>query len=170
MGTPFLSEIRIFSFGFPPKGWALCNGQTLPINQNQALFSLIGTFYGGDGIQNFNLPNLQGATPLHTGNGFAIGQVGGEVNHILIQNEMPSHNHLPVGSSSAGNSATPANNLWAAGNSAYDSLPPTAPSAAVPVNSGAIGPAGGGQAHPNLQPYLTLNFCIALTGIFPSRN
>ena len=170
MSTPYLSEIRIFTFNFPPKGWAFCNGQTLSISQNTALFSLLGTTYGGDGINNFNLPNLQGSTPIHLGNGFIQGSAGGEINHVLTQNEMPAHTHSPVGSSTAGNASSPANNLWASGNSTFDTLPPTPPGTAVAMNPAGIATVGGGAAHNNLQPYLTLNFCIALTGIFPSRN
>src|ERR1700689_2950025 len=105
MGTPFLSEIKIMSFGFAPKGWALCNGQLMPINQNQALFSLMGTTYGGDGRTTFGLPNLQSRTPIHTGQGFTLGEIGGEFNHTLIMSEMPAHTHVPAASTSAPNSA-----------------------------------------------------------------
>jgi microcystin-dependent protein len=169
MGTPYLSEIRIFAFDFAPTGWALCNGQTLSIAQNQALFSLVGTYYGGDGISTFNLPNLQGCAPLHMGNVFTQGTTSGEVSHTLTQNEMPTHTHAVIASSSPGNSATPANNLWAAGNSAYDTIPPTAPGTEVNMNPALIAAAGNNGAHNNLQPYLTVNFCIAMVGIFPSR-
>jgi microcystin-dependent protein len=170
MSSPYLSEIRIFSFNFPPKGWAFCNGQLMAINQNQALFSLLGTTYGGDGITTFALPNLQGRTPIHEGNGFVLGQAGGEVNHTLIYSEMPDHTHTPTGSSTVGNAASPANNLWAGGNSMYDTMPPTSPGAEVSMSPAIIGNAGSGAAHNNMQPYLTLTFCIALSGIFPSQN
>jgi microcystin-dependent protein len=164
MGTPYLGELRIFSFGFAPKGWALCNGQTLPINQNQAIFSLLGTTYGGDGVTTFKLPNLQGAIPFHFGNGFAYGQTGGEVSHTLIMPEMPTHTHPVTASSSAANLGVPTGNLWAAGNAAYN------PVANTNMSPAAIPTAGGGQPHNNMPPYLVLNICIALVGIFPSRS
>lgn len=165
MGTPYLSEIRIFSFNFPPKGWAACNGQILPINQNQALFALLGTTYGGDGRVNFALPNLQGRIPIHTGGDFTLGQSGGEQAHTLIASEMPQHTHVPVGSSNAPSQASPANNLWAAQtDGAY------LPSANTTMNPASITNAGGSQPHDNMPPYSVLNFCIALQGIFPSRN
>ena len=163
MGTPFLAEIRIFSFNFPPKGWALCDGQLLPINQNQALFSLLGTTYGGNGISTFALPNLQGRLPLHFGNGFVQGELGGEVTHTLNISEMPTHTHLPTGSSTPANLGSPSGNLWATGNAAY------APAPNTNMNPASILPIGGNQPHENRSPYLTLNFCIALQGIFPSR-
>lgn len=166
MADPFLSELRIFSFGFPPKGWALCNGQLLPINQNQALFSLLGTTYGGDGRVNFALPNLQGRVPVHTGNGFTLGQVGGEQGHTLSINELPLHNHQVKASSNPPNSTTPSGNFWAS-NTGFT---PYSPGTDTVMDPSAIGNTGGGQAHLNMQPYLTLNFCIALQGIFPSQN
>jgi microcystin-dependent protein len=164
MSTPYLSEIRIFSFGFAPKGWALCNGQLLPINQNQALFSLLGTTYGGDGRVNFALPNLQGRVPVHTGNGFTLGEQGGETAHTLNISEIPAHTHVPVASSAAANLGSPAGNLWATGNAGY-STPPNAS-----MNPACILPVGGSQPHQNMPPFLTLNICIALQGIFPSQN
>ncbi|HZS16249.1 MAG TPA: tail fiber protein [Candidatus Dormibacteraeota bacterium] len=165
MGTPYISEIRIFSFNFPPKGWALCNGQLLPINQNQALFSLLGTMYGGNGQTNFALPNLQGRAPLHFGNGFTQGQVGGEEVHTLLLSEMPTHTHQAVGANDAASAGDPTNAYWAnAGLNNY------APASAVGMSPAATGSAGGGQPHPNLSPLLVLNVCIALQGIFPSRN
>jgi microcystin-dependent protein len=165
MGTPYLSEIRVFSFNFPPKGWAFCNGQLLPINQNQALFSLLGTTYGGDGVQNFALPNLQGKTPIHMGNGFVLGQTGGEQTHTLVPSEMPQHTHPAIASSDTANSGMATNSFWANGNQpAYAATPGTQ------MNPAAVGVIGGGQAHNNMSPYLTLTFCIALQGIFPSRN
>jgi microcystin-dependent protein len=166
MATPYLSEIRLVSFNFPPSGWALCNGQILPINQNQALFALLGTTYGGNGITTFALPNLQGCVPIHWGKGYNLGQTGGEQNHALAVNEMPAHTHTPVGANSAPNQPHPTGNTWAnaPGNNAY------ATAANASMNPTAIANAGGSQAHPNMQPYLTLNFIIALTGIFPSQN
>ncbi len=165
MSTPFLGEIKIVSFNFPPKGWAFCNGQLLPINQNQALFSLLGTTYGGDGQTNFALPNLQGRVPFHIGNGFTQGQRGGEETHTLIQSELPAHTHFPVGSSNTANAVSPANNVWASLSSGgYSSTPNTT------LNPASITNTGGSQPHNNMSPYLVLNFCIALQGIFPSRN
>jgi microcystin-dependent protein len=166
MGTPYLSEIRLVSFNFPPQGWALCNGQLLPINQNQALFSLLGTTYGGNGTTNFALPNLQGCVPIHMGEGFELGQKGGEENHTLAVDEMPAHTHTPAGTNNAPDKPSPVNHTWAnaPGNDAY------ATAANASMNATAVANAGGSQAHPNMQPYLTLTFIIALTGIYPSQN
>jgi microcystin-dependent protein len=164
MGTPYLAEIRIFSFNFPPKGWALCNGQVLPINQNQALFSLLGTTYGGNGTTTFALPDLRGKMPLHVGNTFVLGQVGGQESHTLIMSEMPAHTHQANGSSTVANLGDPTGNLWAAGNGAYSPTPNTN------MNPACLPNVGGSQPHQNMSPYLTVEFCIALQGIFPSRN
>jgi microcystin-dependent protein len=166
MTEPFLSEIRIMSFGFPPKGWALCNGQLLPINQNQALFSLLGTTYGGDGRVNFALPNLQGRAPIHEGSGFTLGQIGGELNHTLTQSELPDHNHIVQASTAAtGGVATPNGNFLGGGNNVYHT-----PTQLTTLSPQTVTNVGGSQAHLNVQPYLVLNFCIALQGIFPSQN
>lgn len=164
MGTPYLGEIRIFSFSFPPKGWAFCNGQTLPINQNQALFAILGTTYGGNGTTNFLLPNLQGRVPVHVGSGILLGQSGGETAHTLIAPEMPAHTHQATGSSTPANLGDPTGNLWAAGNAAYNPAPNTT------MNPGCITSIGGSQPHENMSPYLTLSICIALQGIFPSQS
>jgi microcystin-dependent protein len=165
MGTPYISEIRIMSFNFAPRGWALCNGQLLPINQNQPLFSLLGTTYGGDGRINFGLPNLQGRNPVHMGSGFNLGQFGGEMSHTLVIGEMPTHNHVAVGNSNPASVPSPTGNLWAAlSASAY------APTANTSLNPASIANNGSNQAHDNMPPYLVLNFCIALQGIFPPRN
>jgi microcystin-dependent protein len=164
MGTPYLAEIRIFSFNFAPKGWAMCNGQLLPINQNQALFALLGTTYGGNGITTFALPNLQGRLPVHVGNGISLGQAAGEASHTLGLTEMPVHTHVAVGSSTPANLGDPTGNLWAAGNSAYSPTPNTTMNPACILN------AGGSQPHQNTSPCLTLTFCIALQGIFPSSS
>lgn len=163
MSTPYLAEIRIFTFNFAPQGWAMCNGQLLPINQNQALFALLGTTYGGNGTNTFALPNLQGKVPMHVGNGMVLGQTGGEATHVLSTAEIPSHTHTVMASSSSPSQGMPSGNLWAAGNSAYNTTADTSlsPSAISTV---------GGQAHENRSPYLTLNFCIAMSGIFPTRN
>jgi len=165
MSDPFLGEIRIFSFGFAPKGWALCNGQLLPINQNQALFALLGTFYGGNGQNNFALPNLQGCAPFHLGGGLTQGQTGGEEVHTLLQTEMPQHTHPAVGSSNSASAASPAGALWASlSGGGYQPGPNT------DLNPASVASAGGSQPHENRSPFLVLNFCIALQGIFPSRN
>jgi microcystin-dependent protein len=164
MGTPYLGEIRIFSFNFPPKGWAFCNGQTMAINQNQALFALLGTTYGGNGIQTFALPNLQGATPIHAGNSFTLGQTGGETNHTLNIEEIPVHTHTLTASSAAGDQAVTTGAVWAKVPGAYDSHPGAAMSAAE------ISSTGGSQPHNNMQPYLVLNFAMAMVGIFPSSS
>jgi microcystin-dependent protein len=165
MSTPFLSEIKIFSFGFAPKGWALCNGQLLPINQNQAIFSLLGTTYGGDGRTNFGLPNLQGRTPLHMGNGQTLGLAAGEQNHTLSITEIPAHSHPWGATNTAANAPNPTSNLLG-GAPEYNN----SGSSLVAMYPGALATVGGSQPHQNMQPYLTLNFCIALSGIFPSQN
>jgi microcystin-dependent protein len=165
MGTPFLGEIKIVSFNFPPKGWAFCNGQLLPINQNQALFSILGTTYGGDGRVNFGLPNLQGRVPVHVGNGITLGEMGGETAHTLNIGELPQHAHVPVGSSAAATTNDPTGNLWAKlPENAYATASNTAMKPSTITNT------GGSQPHDNISPYLVLNFIIALQGIFPSQN
>ena len=166
MAEPFISEIRIFSFGFAPQGWALCNGQTLAINTNQALFSLLGTTYGGNGQTTFNLPDLRGRVAFHTGNGHILGEKAGEENHTLSLTEMPQHTHTPQGSANPPNAATPVNNFWAS-NTGFTAYSATTNEQMSPTAISAI---GGGQGHNNMSPFLTLNFCIALQGIFPSRN
>lgn len=167
MAEPFLSEIRVFSFNFPPKGWAFCNGQLLPINQNQGLFSLLGTTYGGDGRVNFGLPNLQGRTPVHAGNGHTLGEQGGEQAHTLAPLELPAHTHTLNASTSAGNAVVPTGNVLASPlNMTYSA----SGTALVAMDAGSVTSAGGSQPHTNMQPYLALNFCIALQGIFPSPN
>jgi microcystin-dependent protein len=167
MSEPFLGEIRLMSFGFAPKGWAACNGQLLAINQNQALFSILGTTYGGNGQTTFALPNLGGRVPVHTGGGFSLGQQGGEASHTLTANETPTHSHLWNASSAPATSGSPASAVLAASVGAAAFAPP---SALVAMDPAAVSPAGGSQPHDNTQPYLTVSFCIALQGIFPSRN
>jgi microcystin-dependent protein len=167
MAEPFLSEIRIFSFGFAPKGWALCNGQLLPINQNQALFSLLGTTFGGDGRVNFALPNLQSRVPIHVGSGHTLGEKGGEQAHTLSIPELPTHVHTLSGTSTAASQPVPTGALLAT-TAATDPIYGAA-SSLVPMSASALGNTGGSQAHLNMQPFLTLNFSIALQGIFPSR-
>jgi microcystin-dependent protein len=165
MAEPFLAEIRIMSFGFPPKGWALCNGQLLPINQNQALFSLLGTTYGGDGRVNFGLPNLQGNVPIHMGSGHTLGERGGEQSHTLALSELPTHVHALEGSSADGSQPIPTNAVLAAASDLY-----TGPNSLTSLEPSTVATVGGSQAHLNMQPFLTLSFCIALQGIFPSQN
>jgi microcystin-dependent protein len=168
MAEPFLSEIRIMSFVFAPKGWALCNGQLLPINQNQGLFSLLGTTFGGDGRVNFALPDLRGRTPIHVGSGHTLGERGGEQAHTLSIAELPTHTHVLSGSSANADAAVPAGNLLGTvDNTTFgNSYVPASNLAALAP--GTIANTGGSQAHLNMQPFLTLSFCIALQGIFPS--
>jgi microcystin-dependent protein len=165
MAEPFLSEIRLMSFVFAPKGWALCNGQLLPINQNQALFSLLGTTFGGDGRVNFALPDLRGRAPIEVGNGHTLGERGGEQAHTLSIAELPTHTHVLNGTSDSGTAIVPGSNLLAAtANQLYQ--PPD--NNLVAMNASSVTNTGGSQAHLNMQPFLTLSFCIALQGIFPS--
>lgn len=168
MTEPFLAEIRIFSFNFPPRGWAACNGQILPINQNQALFSLLGTTYGGDGRVNFALPDLRGRTPIHEGNSHTLGERSGAISHTLSINELPQHNHtLQANNNSANTNQFSQTTLPARSTrNTYNN----SPTGLVNFNTNSGLPVGGSQAHNNMQPYLTLNFGIALQGIFPSQN
>jgi microcystin-dependent protein len=180
MSTPFLSEIKLMAFNFAPKGWALANGQLLPINQNQALFSLLGTTYGGDGRVNFALPDLRSRLPIHMGSGFTLGQKGGEENHTLIMSEMTQHIHFMRGDGTT--VATSNVNTPAAGSSlgqtigvpnqgsnfAANIYSTNSPNANLAPQT--VGNTGGSQAHSNQQPYLVISFCIALQGIFPSQN
>jgi microcystin-dependent protein len=165
MAEPFLSEIRLMSFDFAPKGWAKCEGQLLPINQNQALFALLGTTYGGNGQTLFALPDLRGRTPIHVGSGHTLGERGGEQAHTLSIAELPSHVHVANGTSDNATVDSPAGNLLASGANQYAPPPPT-----TSLSPGTLGNVGGSQAHLNMMPFLTLTFCIALQGIFPSRN
>jgi microcystin-dependent protein len=167
MAEPFLSEIRIMSFGFPPKGWATCDGQLLPINQNQALFSLLGTTFGGDGRVNIALPDLRGRTPIHVGSGHTLGERGGEQGHTLSISEIPTHTHVANASSLDGDQAAPLNNLLAG--TATVQLYTSTVSNLTSLMPGALANVGGSQAHLNMQPFLVLNFSIALQGIFPSQ-
>ena len=173
MADPFVAEIRIFPFNFPPTGWAFCNGQLLPISQNTALFALLGTVYGGDGKSTFGLPNLQGSAPLHPGQGQGLslrdlGQIGGAEYITLLTSEMPVHSHFVVAAAEAGEQNDPAGRALGVpiGNNMYNnqgSQPSTA------MSFSAISIAGGSLPHNNMQPYLTLNFCIAMQGVFPQR-
>jgi microcystin-dependent protein len=165
MAEPFLSEIRIMSFSFAPKGWALCNGQLLPINQNQALFSLLGTTFGGDGRVNFALPDLRARTPIHVGSGHTLGEKGGEQAHTLSIAEIPTHTHVLQAQPNVGTQLPAVGALLSQASNVYrtaDNL--------TTLNPATIANVGGSQAHLNMQPFLTLTFCIALQGIFPSPN
>lgn len=165
MSDPFIGEVKMFGFNFPPRNWALCNGQIMAINQNQALFSLLGTTYGGNGVTTFALPDLRGRTPVHVGQGVALGESAGQETHTLIQAEMPMHTHFASGSSTPVDQKTATGNVWGASTDGTYHL-----QANTTMAPAAIGIAGASQGHENRQPYLTVNFCIALSGIFPSRN
>jgi microcystin-dependent protein len=173
MAQPFIAEVRIFGGNYAPKGWALCNGQLLPINQNQALFSILGTTYGGNGVTNFALPDLQQRIPLQAGQGPGLserplGEVGGEAAHQLLLNEMASHNHSLNASAAAASVSSPTGGLLAKPTTANP--PYHDPASLAPMPPGSLGNTGSGAPHNNLQPFLVLNFIIALQGIFPSRN
>ena len=166
MSEAFLGEIRLVSFNYAPQGWTECNGQLLPIGQNQALFSLLGTTYGGDGRTTFALPDLRGRTPLHRGTMFNQGQVGGERSHALTSAEIPLHTHTISGSNSTADKIEPAGNFWSnGGDNVYSDQTPDAT-----MRSGAISFVGGNLPHENTSPYLVVRFVIALLGIYPSRN
>jgi microcystin-dependent protein len=170
MAEPYIGEIRMVGFSFAPIGWAFCDGALQAIDQNTALFTLIGTFYGGDGVQTFGLPNLQGRVPIHQGSNqgtsFVIGERAGSETITLTTNQLPAHNHALQASTTAGNSNSPGGNLQAATQSVNAYVPPTAITAMTSVSTGA----GGSQPHENMQPYLVVNFIIALFGIFPSQS
>jgi microcystin-dependent protein len=171
MADPFVAEIRMFPFNFPPKGWAWCNGQILPISQNTALFSLLGTNYGGDGKSTFGLPNLQGSAPMHPGQGpglslHDLGEVGGSETVTLLQSEIPSHTHAMRASAVDGTDQTPQASYPAGGIGIGQYNTSTT---LTPLSANAMPPAGGSQPHNNMQPYLTVNFNIALQGVFPPR-
>jgi len=169
MSECYLGEIRMVSFNYPPKNWAFCNGQTLPIAQNQALFSLLGTRYGGDGVTTFKLPDLRGRVPMHAANGVAPGQAGGAETHTLSANEMPMHLHSLLGSTALATATSPANALVGKkGRTGRDVY--AAPANLTTLNPNSVSQAGGSQPHQNMQPFLALNFAIALVGIYPSRN
>ena len=167
MSEPFLGQISVFSFAFAPKGWAQCNGQLLPINQNQALFSLLGTMYGGDGRTTFALPDLRGRVSMHVGNAHVQGERAGEESHTLTTSEMPQHTHTARSSTASGTQTSPANAVWAQ-DSGFNAVYSTV--AGTTLNPTAISLAGSSQPHENRAPLLTVNYCIALVGIFPSRN
>ena len=169
MSEPFLGEVSCFAFGYEPEGWAPCDGRELPIAQNQALYSLLGTTYGGDGRVNFALPNLQGRTPTHTGGeGHFLGEAGGEQAHTLSISEMPSHTHVAQASSSGVTTNIPDSSVLLGSTAPNDLY--TGFASPVPLQAATVANVGGSQAHLNMQPFLTLSFCIALQGIFPSQN
>jgi len=177
MTEPFVAEIRIFAGNFAPVGWAFCNGQLMPISQNTALFSLLGTTYGGNGTSNFALPNLQGMAPLHPGQGPGLslrnlGETGGAPTVILVNSELPAHSHQAMANTTGVQAATPAGNTWAppppAAGRGLDVYNPAVGSP-TPMHPQALGPSGGSQPHNNMPPYLTLNFIIALQGVYPPR-
>lgn len=174
MSSPFVAEIRIFTGNFAPKGWATCDGQLLPISQNTALFSLLGTMYGGDGKSNFALPNLQGSAPLQQGQGPGLslrvqGEIGGEQNVTLLPTEMPAHAHTAMAAAGTG-LADPANNVWASGAKGFGNVySPSVNASNVQMSPFATSIAGGNQPHNNMMPYLGLTFIIALQGVFPPR-
>jgi len=178
VADPFVAEIRMFGFNFAPTGWAQCNGQLMPISQNTALFSLLGTMYGGNGVSTFGLPDLAGSAPIHFGQAPGLsdrvqGETGGEPSVTLIQSEMPSHGHALGASTGTGTSADPAGNVWAAGKvgrqavSLYAPAPGPNPPAMSPL---ALAVSGGSLPHNNMPPFLAVNFCIALQGVFPPRS
>jgi microcystin-dependent protein len=166
MSSPFIGEIRIFAGNFAPVGWAFCNGAITPIDQNDALFNLIGTTYGGDGQTTFALPNLQSRVPVHVGPGFALGQSGGAESVTLTTSQIPAHSHVPQASPTSAASTVPTGNVWAAATDTPYST--TAP--AVAMDPGALGSAGGSQPHDNMVPFLVVNFILSLFGIFPSQS
>lgn len=165
MSEPFLAEIMIVGFNFPPRGWAFCDGQILLINQNQALFSLVGTTYGGDGRTSFGLPELRGRTPTHEGGGHSLGNKYGQENVSLATAQMPAHTHTARASSANADAPVAGGTVLASANNVYHN-----PTNLLAIRSGTTANAGSGQGHNNMQPYLTLSFCIALVGLFPSRN
>ena len=166
MSEPFLAEVRIIGFNFPPRGWAFCDGQLLPVHQNQSLYSLLGTIYGGDGRTEFALPDLRGRVPIHVGGDHRQGQKSGEETHTLTINEMPYHDHVLQASSQSGDAPIPSGFVLAQPNTdIYGS-----PNQLVDLKPGTVANTGGGQAHENMQPFLTVNFVIALQGKFPPRN
>ncbi|MBD2867717.1 phage tail protein [Paenibacillus arenilitoris] len=166
MSETFIGDIRLFGFGFTPRGWAPCQGQTLSIQQNQALFAIIGATYGGDGATTFKLPDLRGRAPVHTGNGVTLGQSAGEEKHTLTVNEMPTHTHTAMASEQSATSYTPVGNTWAPPGNSTNSYSQSPDSAMSP---GAIAQAGGSAPHSNMQPYLAMNYCICVNGYFPTR-
>jgi microcystin-dependent protein len=172
MSDPYVGEIRIFAGNFAPQGWAICDGSVYSIAQNEVLFALLGTTYGGDGQTTFNLPDLRSRVPIHQGNGYVIGQLGGTENVTLITAQLPAHNHAVQSSSAHGNSSSPAGALWATDGTgvAAPYRKPASGGTAVALHPATVGNSTGGQPHENRQPVQALNYIIALFGIFPSQN
>lgn len=167
MSSPFIGEIRMFGGNFAPVGWAFCNGALIPISENDALFNLIGTTYGGDGQSTFALPDLQSRVPVHVGPGFALGQSGGTESVTLTTQQIPSHSHVPQANSNAGSQSGPGGGVWAASSPSLNQYSNVAPS--VALDPAAMGQAGGSQPHDNMIPFLVVNFILSLFGIFPSQ-
>jgi microcystin-dependent protein len=167
MSSPFIGEIRMFAGNFAPVGWAFCNGALIPISENDALFNLIGTTYGGDGESTFALPDLQSRVPVHVGPGFALGQTGGAETVTLTTSQIPAHSHVPQCNSSTGTAAAPTGDVWAVPNPSVTIYSNAAPSLAM--DPAAVGSAGGSQPHDNMIPFLAINFILSLFGIFPSQ-
>jgi microcystin-dependent protein len=168
MSSPYVGEIRMFAGNFAPAGWAFCNGALLPISENEILFNLIGTTYGGDGVNTFALPNLQSRIPIHVGPGYALGQSGGAETVTLTTGQIPAHSHVPLANSAAGGQQSPANGIWASSNPSLNNYSTVAPIVAMSAN--ALGSTGGSQPHENMVPYLAVNFILSLFGIFPSQS
>ncbi len=166
MGTPYVGEIRMFAGTFAPAGWAFCNGQLLAISQNDALFNLIGTTYGGDGQNTFALPNLQSRIPMHVGNGHVLAETGGVETVTLTANQIPAHSHVPQANSGTGTQSSPGGNVWAGSTN----LPYSASAPSASMDPAAVGSSGGSQPHDNMVPFLAVNFIISLFGIFPSQS
>jgi microcystin-dependent protein len=170
MSNPYIGEIRMFGGNFAPAGWAFCEGQLMPISENDALFNLIGTTYGGDGQTTFGLPNLQGRLPLHQGSGFVIGEMGGVESVTLTTNQMPTHNHTMLGSNDQGSSNAPGNAVLGSTPTAAQAFPYGTDAPHGSIDPSSIQPQGGNQPHDNFQPYLCVNFIISLFGIYPSQS
>lgn len=175
MSQPFVGEIRLVPYNFAPQGWAFCNGQLMPISQNETLFNLIGTTYGGDGQSTFALPDLRGRFPIHQGGGFTLAETGGAETVTLTVQQLPAHTHVALcDNSMGGNQLSPASGVWSFDTSgqfgSYAAAPTFQQGIADTMNAGAVGPAGGSQPHDNRQPYLAINFIISLFGVFPSQS
>ena len=168
MSGPFVGEIRMFAGNFAPAGWAFCNGALIPIDQNPTLFQLIGTTYGGDGQNNFALPDLQSRIPVHVGPGFALGQSGGVETVTLTTSQIPAHSHVPQAQSAAGDQVSPANGVWASSSPSLNNYSNVAPT--LTMDPAAIGATGGSQPHDNMVPFLVINFILSLFGVFPSQS
>jgi len=167
MSSPFIGEIRMFGGNFAPQGWAICDGSLMAIDQNDALFALIGTTYGGDGQTTFALPDLRSRVPVHVGPGFALGQAGGVESVTLTANQIPAHSHVPLANSGTGSQSSPANGLWAGSSPSLNEYSTATPS--LTMNPATVGQSGGSQPHDNMMPFLSVNFILSLFGIFPSQ-